>query len=483
MVRATLPASSWTASVTACEGLVTDDRPRIREQSTGPNLEKSSMFRTNALLQSALLSIGLLAQSAAADVWIVTKAYSGAPGEFTEIQPAIDAASDGDVILLRNGSYRPFTIDGKGLTLIEDFGQISVRITGGEVATGVSRGDRSRIQNLRAEQTCTLRSLTIEGLELRDNAGAVWLEDLRIEKRSPACIIEDCARAVLIGTRIEAESAAFDSAGSPIAVAGVGLRVTDSHVAMGSADCLGGNGSSAFVSRHGIMIPATAGAPAISMLRGTLLVRSSALRGGNGGAGLQPVGSASCASGANGAVALELQDAAVRLLGGSALGGIGGAAPTDPSNCGAGLSAAPTKVVGGALSVTSATSRSLIADSPVREGAKGFLFVGGKTGDVVLVRAATRTSVGPVAGLGPVSMLAPNAATVGVFVIPQFVGFLAVNSAPLTLPPAVDSVELFLEAGFCDPQGCDLVFGSTLTILDSRFPLPERYQLPGPAGN
>ena len=43
------------------------------------------------------------------------------PGEpFVTIQPAIDAAQDGDVVLVRPGTYAGFVVDGKSLVVHAD---------------------------------------------------------------------------------------------------------------------------------------------------------------------------------------------------------------------------------------------------------------------------------------------------------------------------------------------------------------------------
>src|SRR5262245_7795451 len=52
-------------------------------------------------------------------VWVVDD--SGGPGvDFTDIQPAIGTAQDGDVILVHAGYYNHFTVDGKGLRILGD---------------------------------------------------------------------------------------------------------------------------------------------------------------------------------------------------------------------------------------------------------------------------------------------------------------------------------------------------------------------------
>src|SRR4029079_10896693 len=59
----------------------------------------------------------------------------GSGGTFADIQPAVDAARDGDAVLVRTGSYSGFTIPDKSLVVAADAGatvdvQGSVRVDG-----------------------------------------------------------------------------------------------------------------------------------------------------------------------------------------------------------------------------------------------------------------------------------------------------------------------------------------------------------------
>src|SRR5689334_22547753 len=58
--------------------------------------------------------------ASASDVWIV--APSG--GQFTDVQPAVDAASAGDTILVKQGVYSGFTVDGKSLSIVGEIGSL-----------------------------------------------------------------------------------------------------------------------------------------------------------------------------------------------------------------------------------------------------------------------------------------------------------------------------------------------------------------------
>ncbi len=74
----------------------------------------------------ATLVVSSLASTASAGV-IVVNAFGG--GQFTTIQPAVNAAVDGDTLLVKAGQYSGFTIDGKGITIVADSGA-NVSVTG-----------------------------------------------------------------------------------------------------------------------------------------------------------------------------------------------------------------------------------------------------------------------------------------------------------------------------------------------------------------
>jgi hypothetical protein len=108
------------------------------------------------------------ASFAVAGVHIVDTAGQG---NFTTIQAAVDASIDGDVILVRGGSYAAFTIDNKSLAIYAD-ADATVAVNGAV-----------QILNIAATKTVVLSSLQVTGtstnpaptaaLSLTDNAGAL----------------------------------------------------------------------------------------------------------------------------------------------------------------------------------------------------------------------------------------------------------------------------------------------------------------------
>jgi predicted outer membrane repeat protein len=89
-----------------------------------PRIVPSQSRRIVARCTFALVAGVTIARSARADLLQVD--VSGG-GSFATIQAAVDAAHDGDVILVRSGSYGAVTIDGKSVRLIADVNaQVSI---------------------------------------------------------------------------------------------------------------------------------------------------------------------------------------------------------------------------------------------------------------------------------------------------------------------------------------------------------------------
>lgn len=69
-----------------------------------------------------LLAVGLCnVELTAQRVWVVAPT-AGQGVDFTDVQPAVDAAVNGDIVLVRPGTYTLFRISGKGLTVVADGG-------------------------------------------------------------------------------------------------------------------------------------------------------------------------------------------------------------------------------------------------------------------------------------------------------------------------------------------------------------------------
>src|SRR5262245_16335265 len=97
-------------------------------------------------LSTSLLSLLLASSAAAQSVFVVAPAPG--PGVYaTDIQPAIDAAANGDVVLVKPGAYSTFTITGKGVSVIADTGA-NVVVNGLVFVSNVGASQFALIQGL-----------------------------------------------------------------------------------------------------------------------------------------------------------------------------------------------------------------------------------------------------------------------------------------------------------------------------------------------
>lgn len=120
---------------------------------------------------------------------IVVNTAGGA--DFTAIQPAIDAASDGDTILVKTGSYAGFTIDGKGVVVVED-ASANVQIQSTIVVRNVPLASRVVLNGLKVRPPARSNQSAF-GLRAQNNAGAIRLHQCDIAGGNGADGAPDCS--------------------------------------------------------------------------------------------------------------------------------------------------------------------------------------------------------------------------------------------------------------------------------------------------
>lgn len=316
-------------------------------------------------------------------LWVVSD--SGCPlVDFDELQPAIDAAAEGDVILVRPRTtltvYQPFTIDGKSLAIISDGSIPSPTVIDGTIRN-IGVGQQVLVHGIRSGGTLTIA----------DNQGPVLIEDSLAtgspSTGQPAALVSNSASVIFSNSSVRGSTGAV--LGNQT---GEGLRVEGSQVTLYGGTYMGGGGTIA-----GLTGPVASGGKDGIYVdnQGTVIIIGATVRGGSGGLGanatIPPWG-----LGGPGGTALNLDGPgarafliAARLLEGP--GGMGGCLNYPTPQC---FSFHPSGPIGtttagtGTITQLPGEVRFFTADTPAfdQEDARfGFL---GEPGDVALVYAA-----------------------------------------------------------------------------------------------
>ena len=396
-------------------------------------------MRTSAFLILALL-LPAPALARPGDVLLVD---ASGGGDFTDLQAAVDAAAEGDTILVRRPAdgtagqprFGPVVIEGKSLALV------SARR--GELVVGPIE-----VRGLGPGQAVVLSGLTVNeissgldgrvALSVRDCAGTVRVQD---------CFLWSWQ----------------DAVGRP----GVALRDA-ADVAITRSTVVGGRGD-------GRLAP---GGPGVVAHSARVVVQDSAIHGGAGG---DEMAFFEDAFGGPGGTGLEAHASFVHVSGGSVLGGTGGHAfygdPSEGGDGGIGIDASPdstvyvldadvqggeggsgTTLAGdpgpavvGTVTFVAASARGLASPDRVEEGSAIALVLRGEPGeDVTLLRSGAARSrlVDPATG---VVQTAPPFERLALGTLPAS-GELEV-ALPAPDAPQGGSLELVLQGSFVDPSG------------------------------
>ena len=333
-------------------------------------LQRSSLPLVGASLRTLLLAAALAGPAGADDVLVVDD-HGGEGVDYTRIYEATEAASDGDTILVREGSYIRFDIVAKSLTVTAEEGAV-VFVNGA-----------ARIRDLAPTDSVVLRGITaqrissLEALEISNCEGPIWIEDCSFAGpqlpqaigNSDATDIDDARRVTFVDCTITGGRGVAGSAD-----AGVGLNAVGSRVFLYDCTLVGGVGAVSGLS------PAAAAGEAARIDGGLLTVSGGSLTGGDGGSG----GIFGCAEGGDGADGLVLvgETPLAHVLGATLVGGIGGLAD---GPCNDGADGAPHRIETGRLITRPQGARSLALPGLAAPGETIPVEVAGEPGDVAFL--------------------------------------------------------------------------------------------------
>ena len=413
---------------------------------------------------TAFLSL-LAAAAPLAPADVHTVSASGV-ADFADLQAAVQAAQDGDILLVRTGVYGAFEIDGKSLSIVaDDLAVVEIR--------------PSAIRNLGPDQTVVLRGLSFPMgpadfftrplLRLQSNQGTVLVDSCHLDGSqadpvftSGALQLEDSAEVVVAAsTLVGAEGTQFFSGPGPFYPPN-GITVVNSNLAVFDCEITGGDGATGFFSDFDVFLASHAGANAIWASVGEVFVSGSDLTGGRGGDGAHWPGGA-CFSGQDGGAAIALADAQGVLLDCTLTPGAGGVPTSLP--CTSGAVAPPSELSGSAtLDLPVGSAASLAAASPVREGASLTVDLSATPGSTVI--GAFTPALGyldapfalGVSALSGTPFLFHSGAMPGI-------GTLPLSFPVPDLGPGVEGVELLLQAVEVPATGALVLTGPASVLL------------------
>lgn len=168
-------------------------------------------------MKPKLLSLAfllLLTTQARADVRVV--APSGAP--YAEIQAAIDVAVDGDVILVRTGTYQSFVARNIDMAIVADAGAI-VNVAGAIRVSGLSATRALVLSGLRATGNSTTNPSSRHGLIARNCVGSIRVVGCLLTgvplnlagsqhcTEGQGALVENCADVAFVGCTLQGSTA------------------------------------------------------------------------------------------------------------------------------------------------------------------------------------------------------------------------------------------------------------------------------------
>ncbi len=312
-------------------------------------------------------------------------------GNFTAIQPAVDAAVDGDTILIKAGSYAGFSAIGKGINVVAAPGIPPIVVSGTVAVDALPAGKTFVVAGL----SVTSASSTTEAFSFTNCQGAVRIERCTFagktgsvwncncfsacptggcgEDGARAGHITGCTNVVLSKCTILGGRGMDDPNFSPNGVAGSGadaLTIQGSVAAIYDTTIIGGTGGSAYY----IGGP---GAHALPVSGSSLFLAKCSIHGGYGGdAFIYP------SNGGSGLLAGT--GSTVYNLGSSFHAGLGG-------QCyqGGGCGGLDGYAILGAVSTLPAAARTLTCPNPVKDRAPLSLSFAGTAGDRVVLNFST----------------------------------------------------------------------------------------------
>lgn len=206
-------------------------------------------MRVRASLVVAVLAVFLTPEVLGqGKIWSVDDGHTHGTPDFTAIQPAVNASSDGDLILVGSGNYDGFSVDNKALTIV---------VRQNEFANFNGTNKNIEVKNVAAEKSVTLRGFRNPftnlrpALRLLTSAGTLLGEEsdfsgILITNSSSVSLARITNRNGMSasGSEVYAYESEFVP---PLSSSGAGIYATNSFIYLSGCWAIGTNGTSASV--------------------------------------------------------------------------------------------------------------------------------------------------------------------------------------------------------------------------------------------
>jgi hypothetical protein len=357
-------------------------------------------------------------------------------GTFTSLQSAIDAAAEGDLLLVESGSYLTATIDGKALSLV------AMTTNGFKLTRGIT------VKNLPAGKTVLLSGLWPSGvgspgLTLTANAGFVRIHDCTIlgsagKPPHAGASISNSSRVVFAGGSVTGGNGVNGSGEQPVQ-GGSGIKSVDSSITLYDCTVKGGTGSQETAPTGG------RGGIGLQISGWGAFLSGAAIKGGSGGGG-DYIG---CNEGGVGGDALDVTEAQVQLLDSTLTPGGGGWSSCGPFS-------PPGNAInnhGGIITTLPGTRRKLTSARLASDAGPLAIALSGQPGDKVWLMSAYQPAHIILPALGTWTVVRPTFVTqVPLGIVPAG-GTLNANVPVHLLPAGAPQGTLFAQALVVDTMG------------------------------
>ena len=428
-------------------------------------------------LFSSVLSTSALAQK----VWVVDD--NGGPGvDFLDVDPAVAAASDGDTILVKAGSYSDLVLNGRSLSVVGEAGQLPA--IAGVGVRNVSAAGRVRIDGLK------ITSALEAGVQVKTCVGPVWIEDCVVTGGDgdglftstawhpdghPGIQVVDAA--ALTVARCTVRGGAGEHYAPVLASTGMGGPGIDvagaSAVAVFDSDLFGGQGGDVY-DDDAAWNGSTGGA---CILIGTAELfavgnRMTSGGGGVGGEDYDPWVGYSCGNGGDAGHGIDTGwtggSPTLHLAQNSFTSGAPGP-PFPGASCSSGSLGVAISAASATIDMLAIDAFALLVTDPVREAATATVTVTGAPNSVVWLALAGTPAWLHLPTLGGLDLVDP----LGVQLLPLGVtsgaGLVTKSYPAPSLVPAGEALELFTQVLALELGTAKLSLGSPagLTLLDA----------------